>query len=272
MQGPSRESLAAAREALDALSRETLGARFGELSEQLFAVVDLLDSESALRRTLSDPAVPSDRRASLVDALLRARIGPLALDVVRATVRRRWSQPVDLVDALELLAIEAQLVVAESEGALDDVEDELFRFGRVVAANADLRAALTDRSFPAERKVAILRDLLADRVRPVSLTLLERAVTAARGRLLDDWLTELAELAAERRQRLLAVVRVAHPLDAGQLARLAAALRDVYGSEMQLQVEVDPAVLGGVLVRVGGEVIDGTVVHRLAEARRRIAG
>lgn len=272
MQGPSRESLAASRESLEALARETGGAGFGELGEQLFAVVDLLGAESALRRALSDPAILPERRAALVDTLLRTRIGPLALDVVRGAVRRRWSDPVDLVDGLELLAIDAQLALAESDGALDDVEDELFRFGRLVAANVGLRAALTDPSLPNERKVALLRDLLADRVRPVSLTLLERAVTAPRGRLLDDWLTELAELAAQRRQRLLVVVRVARPLTPGQTARLAAALRQLYRSEVQLQVEVDPAVLGGALVSVRDEVIDATVVHRLAQARRRIAG
>jgi F-type H+-transporting ATPase subunit delta len=117
-----------------------------------------------------------------------------------------------------------------------------------------------------------VRDLLGPRARPTTTRLVELAVTRRRVSSLERTLEELSALAAQRRSRSVARVRVAQPLDAEQERRLVASLTRMYGQQVQLQIDVDPTVLGGVEVRVGDEVLDGTVRSNLEAARRRLAG
>jgi F-type H+-transporting ATPase subunit delta len=173
---------------------------------------------------------------------------------------------------VEVLAADAALRAAEHDGVLDDVEDELFRFARLLEREPALRAALTDPGLPDDRKSGLLRELLGERARPQTLRLVEIAVTRSRGRSVETALDELADLAAQRRQRFVAQVRVARPLDLRQEARLSTALERLYGRRVQLQVDIDPAVLGGISVRVGDEVLDGTVQRNLEAVRRKLAG
>jgi F-type H+-transporting ATPase subunit delta len=273
MQGASRDAL---RNALarfeESIGSLPDGAGSGEVSEGLYAFAGLLEREPSLRRALTDPASSPETRKGLVDTLLGAQLAPLPLSVVRDLVGERWSGPTDLSEAAERLAATAALNAAEGEGALDDVEDELFRFARLLEREPALRAALTDPGLPDDRKSGLLRDLLGDRARPATVRLVEIAVTRTRGRSLEAALDELVELAARRRSRYVAQVRVARPLEADQEARLAASLTRIYGREVALQVDVDPTVLGGIEVRVGDEVIDGTVARKMNDVRRTLAG
>src|SRR5262245_35786633 len=123
MNGASREALAAARERLDALTDST-SVDAAQLADELAAVTALLDREASLRRVLTDPAQPGEAKAELVQRLLGAQVGGPTADLVSGVVRTRWSQPRDLVDALEELANLADLTAAEKADALDDVEDE----------------------------------------------------------------------------------------------------------------------------------------------------
>jgi F-type H+-transporting ATPase subunit delta len=273
MQGASRDAL---RNALarfeESIGSLPDGAGSSEVSEGLYAFAALLEGEPSLRRALTDPASSPQTRKGLVDTLLGAQLAPLPLSVVRDLVGERWSGPADLSEAVERLAATAALNAAEGEGALDDVEDELFRFARLLEREPALRSALTDPGLPDDRKSGLLRDLLGNRARPVTVRLVEIAVTRTRGRSLETALDELVELAARRRSRYVAQVRVARPLEADQEARLAASLTRIYGREVALQVDVDPDVLGGIEVRVGDEVIDGTVARKMNDVRRTLAG
>ena len=248
------------------------GAGSADVSEGLYAVAALLDREPSLRRALSDPASSPRARQLLVDTLLGAQLAPLPLSVVRDLVAHGWASGTDLREAVELLAANAALRAAEGAGELDDVEDELFRFARLLEREPQLRAALTDPGLPAERKSGLVRSLLGPRARSTTTRLVEIAVTRPRGRSLESALEDLSELAARRRERFVARVRAAIPLDAAQQDRLAASLSRMYGREVAVQVDVDPSVIGGVQVRIGDEVLDGTVARRLADARRRLAG
>jgi F-type H+-transporting ATPase subunit delta len=125
---------------------------------------------------------------------------------------------------------------------------------------------------PLDQRLGVLRDLVRDRVRPLTLALLEHVLRSPRGRRVEEAVEELVSLAAERREEIVADVRVAAPMTADQERRLAAALGGVYGRAVRLQVSVDPTLLGGVVVTVGDEVIDGSVVHRLEQARRALSG
>ncbi|MFD0317316.1 F0F1 ATP synthase subunit delta [Streptomyces flavalbus] len=271
MNGASREALAAARERLDALTDAT-SVDAGALADELAAVTALLDREVSLRRVLTDPAQSGEAKADLVQRLLGGQIGGSAADLVSGMVRARWSQSRDLVDALEELANTADLTAAQRAGTLDDVEDELFRFGRIVASNTGLRAALTDRKATTAAKGELLRSLLGGRAAQATERLVTRLVTAPRGRSLEAGLESLSKLAADRRDRVVAVVTSAVPLSDGQKQRLGAALAKLYGRQMHLNLEVDPAVVGGIRVQVGDEVINGSLADRLEDAERRLAG
>ncbi|MFH8365547.1 F0F1 ATP synthase subunit delta [Streptomyces sp. NPDC018031] len=271
MNGASREALASARERLDALTDNT-SVDAAKLAEELAAVTALLDREVSLRRVLTDPAQPGEAKAELAGRLLGNQVGGETVDLVSGMVRSRWSRSRDLVDAIEELASIADLVAAERAGALDDIEDELFRFSRIVTSSPGLRAALTDRVAGTSAKAELLHRLLGGRAHQVTERLVVRLVAHPRGRSLESGLTALSKLAAERRNRMVAVVTSAVPLSDGQKRRLGAALAKLYGRQVHLNLDVDPAVLGGVLVRIGDEVINGTIADRLEEATRRMAG
>ncbi|WP_236246733.1 F0F1 ATP synthase subunit delta [Streptomyces sp. CC210A] len=271
MNGASREALAAARERLDALTDNT-SVDAAKLAGELAAVTALLDREVSLRRVLTDPAQAGEAKADLATRLLSGQVGGETVDLVSGMVRARWSQSRDLVDAVEELASTAELTAAQAAGTLDDVEDELFRFSRIVASHSELRAALTDRTATATAKGELLRGLLGGRANPVTERLIVRLATQPRGRSLEGGLESLSKLAAARRDRMVAVVTSAVPLSDQQKQRLGAVLAKLYGRQMHLNLDVDPEVLGGISVRVGDEVIDGTIASRLDEASRRLAG
>lgn len=272
MQGTSREALRALRELLGQLVGGADAAAIGQLSADLFAVVSLFAGQGSLRRTVADPALAARRKVEIVDRLLAGKISDNALEVVRAAGRQRWSEPRDVVDALEAVAVEAALAQAEQDDQLDEVEDQLFRFERILDSEPALRAALTDRNLPGERKRALLERLLHGKATPVSEALIERAVLSPRGRTVERVFAEFLRLAAERRSRLIARVTSAVPLTADQQTALAAALAREFGRDVRLQTIVDPSVLGGIAVRIGDEVIDGTVARQLDTARRTLTG
>ncbi|MEV0641903.1 F0F1 ATP synthase subunit delta [Streptomyces sp. NPDC050619] len=270
MNGASREALAAARERLDALTDST-SVDAGSLADELAAVTALLDREASLRRVLTDPAKASEAKAELAQSLLGSQVGGPAVDLVSGLVRSRWSQSRDLADSLEELANLADLTAAQRAGKLDNVEDELFRFGRIVSSSTELRAALTDRKATTSAKGELLGSLLGGRADRTTVRLVTRLVTAPRGRSLEAGLESLSKLAAERRDRMVAVVTSAVPLSDPQKQRLGAALAQLYGRTMHLNLDVDPEVIGGIRVQVGDEVINGSLADRIEDAGRRLA-
>jgi F-type H+-transporting ATPase subunit delta len=270
LQSASRESLAEAERTLDRAIDAGRAADLTRLGNDLFAVLGLLVPEPTLRRALADPATPATARSSLADRLLSEKIGKPALDAVSDLVSSCWSRPSDLAEAVEVLARRAVLGAAEKEGDLDDVEDQLFRFGRILDREPQLATLLSDESTPADKRVDLLAGVLSGKVSPVTATLLEQTVRNPRGRSLDRAAEELSELAAARRDRYVAHVRSPLPLTDSQERRLTEALTRLYGRPISLQVEPDDSLLGGLVVRVGGEVIDGSIAGRLAAARRTL--
>lgn len=274
MNGASRAALAAAKERLDALMDST-SVDAVKLADELAAVTALLNREVSLRRVITDPAQSGEAKAELVGRLLSDQVGGETLDLVSGMVRSRWSRPRDLVDAIEELADVADFIAAERNGTLDDVEDELFRFGRIVASSRDLRAALSGKGEQPTYKSAqteLLHRLLGGRAQPTTERVVTRLVGQPRGRSLEGGLEALSTLAAERRDRSVAIVTSAVPLSDEQKQRLGAALTRLYGRQVHLNLDVDPGVRGGISVKVGDEVINGTISDRLDEIERRMAG
>lgn len=271
MRGTSRESLAAGQERLEALL-STRGTQPDVLADELFAVSNLLADSAGLRRALTDPSRTGEAKAALVQRLLGEKVGGPALDLLAGLVRGRWGAPNDLTDAVEALAVSAVLAGAERAGRLDSVEDELFRFARLVAGSTELRDAFSTRTEGVERKGALVQRLLAAKAAPETVRLATQAAVHPRGLRTERALEAYVEAAAERRRQLVAHVVTAVPLTAAQRERLSASLRRTYGRPIRLNVDLDPDIKGGMRVQVGGELIDGTIASRLDDVKRRLAG
>lgn len=269
MRGASRASVAELRERLDATVPGPVLADM--VGDELFAVVRLLDSEHGLRRALADTTKPSQEKAAVARRLLHGKVSTETEDLAAEAAAARWASPGDLADAIEQLAIEAYTLAAQHGGTLDDLEDDLFRFARVVSGQPGLRSALIGPA-PAGAKGDLVSDLLEGKVSSPSLSLITQVLTHPRGRSPQAALDLCAGIAAKRREQLIAVVRVAAELTAEQRRRLASTLTEAYGQAIHLNVVHDPAVIGGMSVQIGDELIDGTAASRLAVVRRRLAG
>lgn len=175
-------------------------------------------------------------------------------------------------DALVRGYAEALFAIAEAEGELAAVEDELYGFAKTLERETALREALTDPALPAENKKALLRDLLGERANPHTVNALGFLVDQGRARDIGRIAEDLAVVAAERRAHQVAEVRSAVPLDEDQRARLAAALSRATGRQVEVKVVVDPNVIGGLVAKVGDEVFDGSIRTRLSDARGRLTG
>ena len=240
------------------------------VGNDLFSVLHLLDREHGLRRALADPSRPADEKGAIAVDLLHGKVSEPAEALVAATVRAQWASSADMTDALEELAVEAFAFAAEDRGQLDDLEDDLFRFNRVVATQPELRAALTETVVSPEHKQELLDSLLGAKVSPVALRLISEMSLHPRGRSLVTSLDMCTRIAAERRRRLIAVVRTPTAPTDQQRQRLAQALAGIYGHEVYINVIIDPTVVGGMTIQVGDELIDGSMATRLESLRRKL--
>jgi F-type H+-transporting ATPase subunit delta len=245
------------------------GADASAVGGELFTLARTLDAAHSLRRALTEPAVPAEAKARLLHSLFDGKLGDEALKVAETGVGLRWSKTRDFPDTLEQASVSAHVAKADDEGHLDDLEDNLFRFGRIVEGSTGLREALNDSATSWEGKRTLVDDLLGDKVDESTRALLGQAV-AGRHRSLNGVLAVYQRVAAERRDSMLATVWVASPLSDDQRDRLTSALSAQHSKQVHLNVVVDPHVLGGVRVAVGDEVLDSTVETRLNQAQRRL--
>jgi F-type H+-transporting ATPase subunit delta len=167
---------------------------------------------------------------------------------------------------------EALFKVVKAEGELDRVEDELFRVGKLLESNHDLKQALSDQNVdPAERS-KMLGELLGEKVHPHTLGLVSFIVAQGRARHLPQILEQVSALAADARQSVLAEVRSAVPLDEEHQKKIAAALSKATGKKVEVKALVDPSVIGGIYAKVGDTVIDGTIKRRLEQLKEQVKG
>lgn len=264
----SRAALETVRGRISELSgRAATSGGLIDLARELYATADLLVATPALRRAVGDPASEAEARRGLLEQLLEHKVGDDARTLAATAAEQRWSSPWDLADALERLGDDALLQAAEQDDQLDQVEDELFRFERILDAQPRLTTLLDESASPAERRTALLRDVIAGRVHPITQALLEHAVASSRKRSIEHTIDDLLEAAAAQRARSMARVVTAVELTPEQASRLGELLAEIYGRPIEIRAAVDPTVRGGLSIRVGDEVIDGTVSSRLAAAR-----
>jgi F-type H+-transporting ATPase subunit delta len=243
-----------------------------DIADELYSVANLLAGQPRLRRTLGDPAAPEESRAQLIEQLIGSQVSKQTLQLCRAAVSLRWSTPWDLTDAIEGAGDDALFAAAEKAGSVAAIEDELFRFERILQGEGEVAGLLDAYAVDTERRTALLDSLVQAKVSPITLQLLRHAVASQRKRSITLAIDDLLEKAAERQERSVARVLSAVPLSDAQQLRLAAALTALYRRPISVRTALDPDVRGGLIVRVGDEVIDGSVATRFAEARAALAG
>lgn len=269
MAGVSTESLSKVEEVLEAhASLQPL-----KLAGELFALVDVLDHNGTLRRAVTDSSRDAAARQGIVNSVFDGKISSQAMAVLTNAVAQRWSEDSDLADALERAAVLAVIASAQSRGgvdALDEVLNELLTFVRTVDSNAQAQEALSDHQASKEAKKKLAVALGGPATTAEGVLLLERVGSNPRGLHAARAADEFAEIIVKRQNRYIARVTSAINLSQAQLERLGRALNAVCGRELKLDVSVDPAVLGGLRVQVGDEVIDGTVETRMSDLSRSI--
>jgi len=269
--GSSRQSLVAARTALDAAVKGASAAAASELSSHLFAAADLFAENTSLRRAITDPARDKAAKAALVKDLFTKSTGPLAVSLISELAGLRWSATKDLVYATEQLAIESEASAANINNELDRVEDELFETSRLVADSFELRKALVSTG-SSDAKAALIAEVLGKKASTSTIKLASALVVSLRGRSIEASFADYLFGLANRRNRLIAVVRTATALTDAQTKRLATVLEKKVGQPIRINVQIDPTILGGVSIKFADELVDGSVVNRLAKAGRALVG
>lgn len=269
MHAASREALSLAERSLDEVVGDP-GANPSVVGEELYSFARLLGSEISLRRAAADASADEEARRGLVRRLLEGKLSEPTLRVLDTVVSSRWSTPRELLDGVFTLAGSAVLIGAERDDSLEAVEHELFDVARVLADQPELESALSDQAGSVESKRTLVRQVFSGKISTTAQTLVEQVLTQPRGRSVRNALDELAAQAAERRRRSVAHVITASPLSAQQQSALAERLQQMYGKPIALHIEQKPGVLGGIVVKVGDEVIDGSAAGRIRALRGQL--
>jgi len=269
--GSSRQSLVAARAKLDAAVKGATADSAAKLSSELFLAAEVLASNVPLRRAFADMSRDASSKGTLVKDLFGKTLGSAALTVLTDVATLRWSAGGDVVYVLEQLAIEAEGTAANINGELDRVEDELFEISRVIAENFELRKALVGPG-TTSAKSTLVSDVLGKRASESTVRLAAALVTSLRGRSIEAGFADYLSALANRRNRLIANVRVAATITDTQKVRLAQAIEKQVGQPIRVNIQVDPTLIGGVSVKFADELVDGSISNRLAGAGRALVG
>jgi ATP synthase F0 subunit b/ATP synthase F1 delta subunit len=269
----SREALTHLLKRFDEIVNDADDEALSTLADELASVAQLLNREIVVTRYLGLPSEDASPKVQLIERLISGQVQDSTLDVLRAAVSERWSANSDLIDAIEQVARQALLIRAEKAEQVDEVEDQLFRFSRILDGEPRLSILLGDYSAPAESRIELLRKVLEsanERINPIAEALLSQTIELLRGEPADEAILSLAEAAVARRGEVVAQVTAATELSDEQQNRLTEVLSRIYSHPVKVQLQVDPALLGGLRISVGDEVIDGTLSSRLAAAENHL--
>jgi F-type H+-transporting ATPase subunit delta len=250
-----------------------------QLAKELFGILGTVDSSAGLRRALTDPSRSGEEKSALIKQLFGGKASAEAVDIVAGLASSRWASARDIGDALETLAATVVIAVAENKSAvsasgisgLEELENDLFSFNQAVAASHEVQRALSEPQASAAAKT-VLAERLVPSASEEAKVLIGQAVTQPRGIKATRLVSRFAELAAKRQQRWIATVSVTRPLTETQASRLQQGMNSLYGRELKVNVKVDPMLIGGIRVQVGDEVLDASVLTRLNELQRQLAG
>lgn len=163
----------------------------------------------------------------------------------------------------------ALLDIARVDSGEVDLVDEFHAAAKALSGNVELIETLRDPRIPGERKQAIVDDLIGARASRTTVAAINFVVASGQARHLADIAARLADFAAEAEGEVVAEVRAPMPLDADQIERLTEALVSATNRRVQVKVVIDPAVVGGLVAKVGDTILDGSVQGRFAELREQ---
>lgn len=271
MKAASREALASIESTVDSiLAQESAVAVSAQMGLELFEVVDVLDTQRDIRTALNDESASTEARQALVRDLFGSKVSAATLRVLESAVTTKWSTGRDFVNGLVAAGRRALMRGAESQGQLGQVEDELFRLSRILDREGELTQLLSDRTAESAKKRGLLANVLYGKVTMFTEALALQAIGRPEHNPIDD-IAALAERAASLQGRAVAHVVSAAELNEGQQAVLAEKLGNIYGRAVSIHSEVDSSLLGGMTIRVGDEVIDGSTAGKIARLRSAMA-
>ncbi|MDR0487858.1 MAG: ATP synthase F1 subunit delta [Propionibacteriaceae bacterium] len=240
-----------------------------QVTHDLNLALRTLQDHPALARALTDPSAPVQARAKLIDGAFTG-ISVDARAILKQALDKTWDSTKGFLAWVESTAVKTAWEWAQQTGVLERSIDEVFSFGQMMYHNHEVRAAVTDRRVSVEKRQNLVKTLLSKTMAEPSVEIAVAAVASKRGTI-DDAVSAFTEIGADLAGGRLAVVTIAKPLDSKQKTKLVAALESKLGTKIIVQEVVDPAVLGGVRVECGAEVIDSTMTSRLEVARRNFA-
>lgn len=273
MKGASRQSLAAARALLEKKISSLESAGISKVSTDLLSMVAVFDSNIALSRALTDPSRKTEDKSELVKRVFENGVSETTFAFVKELIALRWSYASDLVRAIERLGVETEAAAAEKDGALDRLESELFAFTQTIQDSSELRGVLADRTVQSTaKKSALIRTLLNGKATESTIRLIGAMVDQPRGRNVEAGMRDLTEAVAARKNRTIVHVKSAIALSKEQIDRITKSLSAQIGATVRLNVEIDSKILGGLSVRFGDELIDGSIATRIIGAERTLSG
>jgi F-type H+-transporting ATPase subunit delta len=262
----------ATREAL-AVTRAALSARGGAVDlatgEGLLEAGRVVGGSPQLLAALADPSADAVAKVALVNSVFSSGVTPRALELLQAVAAERWSSHGDLLAGIEDLGIRA---VAASAPSGVSVESEMFAFGATVSSDSALELALASKLGASAAKAHLVDTLLAGKASAQALAIVRHLVLQPRGRRIGELLRHAASVVADQGGATIATVSSATVLPAEQLNRLKTELARRYGRELSVNLVIDPALLGGLRIQIGDDVIDGSVATRLNDLRIQLAG
>lgn len=263
MASSTRASKIAAGEALSAISNVSLSTAL-----ELFAASNALQQSSQLRSALSDPSAEAAAKEQVVRAVFGAKFQPEVTSLLLTLSKLRWSASRDLPATLEQLGVR---VIARLSSDIDALQAELFSIEQLSAGDGELELALSSTKATAEKKQALVHKLVGGKVSEQAMALANQAHESRSYKRYAQVLGQYGVWVAEYAGESVARIRVAKPLSSDQLQRLEKALNASYGKKLQINVEIDPTVIGGVHIAVAGEVIDATLLTKLSHARLQLS-
>jgi ATP synthase F0 subunit b/ATP synthase F1 delta subunit len=270
LRSASRKSLTTVVGKFDEVVADLDAGGLTRLAGNLASVAKLLTVETVLARHLAEPSGDPAAKVRLLETLLSDKVGEPTLEILKTAVSQRWSAGSDLTRTVQHVARLALLVRAERDDQIEDVEDQLFRFSRILDSQPHLTSLLSDYSAPLDARITLLNNVLRRRASQTAADLLRQTIELLHGERADDAVRELAELAVSRRGEVVAEVRAATDLSDAQSERLTELLTRIYGHPVSVQLETKPALLGGLTIAVGDEVIDGSLASKLAAAETHL--
>jgi F-type H+-transporting ATPase subunit delta len=263
MRSATREAMTSTRAVLADLG----GAVDLHVGTELFAAGRAIARAPQLLNLLADPTADTVGKKVLIDRVFSGQ-SDASRAVLTAVAGSRWSSHGDLLAGIEDAAVRA---VAATADPSTSIEAELFAFETAVRSDAGLELALGTKLGSSQQKGSLAERLLLGKVSEQTITIVSNLVQQPRGRRIGEIVRDASRIVADQADKLVATVITAAPLSDQQAARVARGIGERYGRDISVNQVVDPAVLGGVRVQVGGDVIDGTVVSRLADLRLQLA-